>query len=367
MPRTSSPAGLDKDFVFTLSAENLDKPRAIAAPDPVEAYTTNLMDSLIPKVLNIPSQTPEIVFVVERSGSMRGNRIEAVKSSLLLFLASLTPGINFNLCSLGSSFSFLFPPSMPYSAETLKVSQDHANEMSADYGGTEMLAPLKATTDQRIPGSNFEVLFLTDGEVFDNKYIANYVESAAAEKVRFFTLGIAETVTHSIVESIARAGRGYAQTVQPGERCHKKVIRMLKAALTPHIEDWAIDWEGKKELESSDNLVALQSPFRIPPPMFHGVRSSVYFTFPSPPPKEIHLTGTYNKEKIITTIPVLALSKPCFSMRSIYGHLDHQDLSEGRIPEHILSKEAIGTHATHVGLRFQLASRLTSFITVDEK
>jgi hypothetical protein len=233
MPRTSSPAELDKDFVFTLSAENLDKPRAIAAPDPVEAYTTNLMDSLIPKVLNIPSQTPEIVFaversgsmrgtqtpeivfVVERSGSMRGNRIEAVKSSLLLFLASLTPGINFNLCSLGSSFSFLFPPSMPYSAETLKVSQDHANEMSADYGGTEMLAPLKATTDQRIPGSNFEVLFLTDGEVFDNKYIANYVESAATEKVRFFTLGIAETVTHSIVESIARPGGGMRRPCNP--------------------------------------------------------------------------------------------------------------------------------------------------------
>ncbi len=50
----------------------------------------------------------EYVFVIDRSGSMDGQRIELAKQALLLFMASLPEGSRFNVFSFGSNYSALF-------------------------------------------------------------------------------------------------------------------------------------------------------------------------------------------------------------------------------------------------------------------
>jgi len=347
---TESLAGLDRDFVFTVAAADLDKPRAFAAPDPVEPDTSNLLVSIVPgPSFQLPPQTPELVFIIDRSGSMNGDRINAVKSALRLFLASLPQGVCFNLCSFGSSHSFLFPKSQLYTAETLQTAQAHVNKMDADLGGTEILSPLKATCKRRLAGCNLEVLFLTDGEVYDNRgTISKYVETSAADgSVRFFTLGIGSIVTYSILEGISRAGRGYAQTMHPGEKCQLKVIRMLKAALTPHLNDWAITWSNKP-------AELLQAPQRIPA-LFLGSRSTIYFTLPTHSlPREIELVATSpDGENVTLHIPVLHLSQPNHSIRALCGlrHLQDSSLTDAQ--------------GAAAALRFGLASKWTSFVAVD--
>ena len=51
----------------------------------------------------------EFVFIVDRSGSMGGDRIDAAKEALLLLLKSLPVGCSFNVVSFGSSHQLLFP------------------------------------------------------------------------------------------------------------------------------------------------------------------------------------------------------------------------------------------------------------------
>jgi len=43
------------------------------------------------------------------SGSMGGDRIDAAKAALLVFLKSLPPGCYFNIVGFGSTFALLFP------------------------------------------------------------------------------------------------------------------------------------------------------------------------------------------------------------------------------------------------------------------
>lgn len=40
---------------------------------------------------------------------MAGERIDLAKQSLKLFIASLSSGSNFNICSFSENFKFLFP------------------------------------------------------------------------------------------------------------------------------------------------------------------------------------------------------------------------------------------------------------------
>ena len=109
----------------------------------------------------------EFVFIVDRSGSMSGSRIDAAKEALLLLLKSLPVGCSFNVVSFGNEHSLLFSDgSRPYSKESLDEALELQKSMKADMGGTEILDPLKAVFKKPPkPGMPRQVFLITDGEV----------------------------------------------------------------------------------------------------------------------------------------------------------------------------------------------------------
>jgi uncharacterized protein with von Willebrand factor type A (vWA) domain len=62
----------------------------------------------------------EFVFILDRSGSMSGTRINKAKEALVLFLKSLPPNSYFNVISFGSDYKGLFKESVKYSEEVLE-------------------------------------------------------------------------------------------------------------------------------------------------------------------------------------------------------------------------------------------------------
>ena len=124
------------------------------------------MTTLIPK-FNLPNESPEIIFVVDRSGSMAG-KMHLVIEALKVFLKSLPTSVKFNICSFGTHHTFLFDRSRAYTAESLKIAMDHIqpHTFAADYGGTEMLQPVQDALKRRYKDLPLEVLLLTDGEIW---------------------------------------------------------------------------------------------------------------------------------------------------------------------------------------------------------
>jgi hypothetical protein len=156
-------AQLETDFVLQVIAKDTSVPKAIMETHPTVPNQRALMVTLVPK-FSLPSEKPEIVFVCDRSGSMAGSRIQLVVQALKVFLKSLPIGVKFNICSFGSHYSFMWPKSVTYNQEHLDQAMRHADSFSGDYGGTEMLQPLKATIQQRYKDIPLEVILLTDGE-----------------------------------------------------------------------------------------------------------------------------------------------------------------------------------------------------------
>jgi len=59
--------------------------------------------------------------------------------------------------------------------------------------------------------------------------------------IRVFTLGVGNSVSHALIEGMARAGNGFSQAVGEEEKLDTKVVRMLKGALSPHVNDYTIE------------------------------------------------------------------------------------------------------------------------------
>ncbi|KAL6858340.1 hypothetical protein ACO1O0_005801 [Amphichorda felina] len=252
-------ADLDQDFILQLSASKLGEPSAVLEVHPTIPNQRALMATLVPK-FHLPAEKAEIVFVCDRSGSMGDhNKIANLVAALNIFLRSLPVGVKFNICSFGTRFEFLWQRSQTYSQNTLDEAAQYVKDFRSDFGGTEMTNPLAQAFEQRYKDMNLEVFLLTDGEIWDQGSLFKLINEQISQSngaIRLFTLGIGRDVSHSLIEGAARAGNGFAQSVGDNEQMTKKVVRMLKGALMPHVRDYTLevkydsaDGEDEEEFE----------------------------------------------------------------------------------------------------------------------
>ncbi|MCJ1410397.1 hypothetical protein MMC19_004482 [Ptychographa xylographoides] len=238
---------LDKDFILIVVAKDTAIPKAILETHPTIPNQRAMMVTLVPK-FSLPPTHPEIVFVADRSGSMRTN-IPILISALNVFLKSIPVGVKFNICSFGSSHSFLWPKSMSYTHDSLSQAISHVEGFAADMGGTETFAAIKGTIDQRYGDIPLELILLTDGDIWRQDELFHYLNQEVEKSkgdIRVFPLGIGDGVSHALIEGVARAGNGFAQTVQNGEKLDTRVVRMLKGALSSHITDYSLEVHYKQ-------------------------------------------------------------------------------------------------------------------------
>lgn len=236
-------AELDKDFILQVVAKETGNPKAILETHPTIPGQRALLATLVPKFALKPER-PEIVFICDRSGSMGGSKIKKLVEALKVFLKSLPTGVKFNICSFGSSYSFLWDKSKTYSQASLDEAVRHVETFSANFGGTEMLLPVKGTLKHRYKDMSLEVFLVTDGEIWNQEELFQYINEEIQVKkapVRIFTLGIGSDVSHALIEGVAKAGNGFSQAVGNDEKLDSKVIRMLKAGLSPHINGYSLE------------------------------------------------------------------------------------------------------------------------------
>jgi hypothetical protein len=247
---------LEKDFILQIVAADLGQPSAMMETHPNLPNHRALMTTLVPK-FGLPPIKPEIVFICDRSGSMSG-RIEDLKSALGIFLKSLPPGVKFNICSFGTQFSFLWEKSSSYTEQSLEEALKHVAGFQANFGGTQIFAPMKETLARRFQDIELEAILLTDGQIWDQDKLFDLIKSEVALSlgaVRVFTLGVGSGASSSLIEGAARAGNGAAQTVTEGEKMDKKVIRTLKASLSPHVTDYTLEIKYEKDDTDDFELV----------------------------------------------------------------------------------------------------------------
>eukprot|EP00121_Abeoforma_whisleri_P016571 Awhi_evm1s15201 len=258
----SSPcAYMEKEFIVNFQTEDPSPARVFL--ETTDDKSRALMVTLVPQ-FELDDTKCELVFVVDRSGSMAGKQMENAKAALQLFLRSLPMDCYFNIIGFGSRYTQLFSTSQKFSRDTLQKATKHVQGIGANLGGTELYAPLEYVySSAYIPGYNRQVFVLTDGQVSNTDRVTGLVRNQTSSgKSRTFALGLGSSVSRLLVEGIARAGLGTAEFVAGDARLQNTVIMQLQNALQPSLSDVEIDWGVKPKAKETVPATAAEAPMK---------------------------------------------------------------------------------------------------------
>ena len=166
---------------------------------------------------NIINETPGLfIFLIDQSGSMRGNSMDLVKQALLLFIQSLPVNSFFQLIGFGSNFKKYNEELEIYNKENVEKIINIINSLKADLGGTNISSPLSAIyNDNNYSKINLSknIFLLTDGQVHDREQCINLITTNSS-KFRIHALGIGTDFDKILIERCGKLGKGTSSFVE---------------------------------------------------------------------------------------------------------------------------------------------------------
>jgi len=368
---------LDQDVVLTFTMEDAGATALYATQD--DAGDTILMLDVLPP-RDVKRGPVEAVFVIDRSGSMMGSSIDQARAALLLALGTLQPGDRFNVIGFGSTVDRLFPQSVAYDDTALAEARSAVGRWDADLGGTAILRPLREVLEAPAGDLPRRLLVLTDGEVANEE--ACFEVARRHPEATVFTIGVGYGASDHLVRGLARAGRGQAEFVHPGERIEAALMRQMARLTTVGLLEPIIDWGGLQP-----DLVA---PAQLPP-LYPGTPLTVFARVPaarrapgegdrsaaagSARPVQVTLTATGpDGETRLTAAADLGRAAADEAVPRLFAREAIRDLEEGRGAvvgggsrqrdrQEARVKDTIVSLAT----RYALMSSYTSFVAVEKR
>uniref|UniRef100_A0A8C5QX18 VWFA domain-containing protein n=1 Tax=Leptobrachium leishanense TaxID=445787 RepID=A0A8C5QX18_9ANUR len=312
----------------------------------------------------------EFIFLMDRSGSMQEQmnskpnspqRIQSAKDTLILLLRSLPLGSYFNVFSFGSGFQSFFPKSVEYTQKSMEKAWRKVKEMEANFGGTEILEPLNHIYKTRSrPGHPRQLFVFTDGEVGNTRSVIEVVQKNAKNH-RCFTFGIGEGASTALLKGMARAGNGTADFITSNDRMQPRVLRALKHAIQPIVEDVALKWSLPPDLDS--DLLS-----EIPHAIFQGHRCILYAQVKGkvdfPATGSVSLEYRYKDEVFQNVLPlsfdVGKAERPTIhrlAAKTLISELEDRDFSDS---------EETKKRILETSLQSGVISSLTAFLAVNK-
>ncbi len=188
-----------------------------------------------------------VVFVVDRSGSMSGKKIEQAKGALKFVLNNLNEGDLFNIVAYDSIVESFKPELQKYNTETRDAAVGWVNGIYAG-GSTNIDGALKTAFDQiKDEKTPSYVIFLTDGMPTAGETKAPQIVTNAkkhnAVRSRVFSFGVGYDVNSRLLDTLSRDCFGQSEYVRPDDDIEASVSQLYAKIGSPVLTDVAIDWE----------------------------------------------------------------------------------------------------------------------------
>jgi len=243
----------------------------------------------------------DIIFVIDRSGSMAGKKIERARNALKFCLNSLNDGDRYNVISFSNDVAQFKDALQDFSKDAAKadLKKIHDDALAwvdaiAATGGTDINTALLMALRQ-IDASDRPayIVFLTDGlptagETDVNKILAN-ISQANAKNARLFVFGVGDRVNAIMLDKLAEDNHGANEYVLENEDIEAKVSRFYDKVASPVLSGIAVSTsEGVEMCETYPEKM---------PDLFRGSQMILLGRYKGAGKATVTLTGKAGGEK----------------------------------------------------------------------
>ncbi|MBI5497863.1 MAG: AgmX/PglI C-terminal domain-containing protein [Deltaproteobacteria bacterium] len=297
----------------------------------------------------------EYVFVVDVSGSMRGQPLAVARDLLRRLVDGLRPVDRFNVVLFESTPYLMSPHSVPGTRENLAAALQ-ALETGGGGGGTEMLAGLRAALGiPRTRGMSRSVVLITDGFVNVEHQTFKLVRDHLRE-MNVFAFGIGSSVNRHLIEGIARAGRGEPFIVDSSAATTDAAERFWRYVSSPVLTEVDVAFRG---IEVRDVL-----PARVPD-LFASRPLVLLAHYTGQPRGEIVVTGRGAKGRVEYRVPISVSAGTHHPvLPRLWARQRITDLTDAQDPGNAAPTRAA---VLPIALQHGVLSQWTAFVAVDDR
>ncbi len=233
----------------------------------------------------LPLTPKDIVFVVDHSGSMKGEKIDQAREALLYCLQSLDRRDRFNIISFATGIDPLFDGLREADRGSVRSGTRFVRSLEAG-GGTHIAGALDAALDAEFrDGRPAFLIFITDGLPTvgerDRVRILKRVERASGA-VRIFPFGVGYDVDAILLDQLAVENDGRPSYVRPGEDLESRIGGLYDRIARPVMTELAIEMKGARPYDLEPSIL---------PDIYRGGQLVLFGRFRGDGPIEVTLTG----------------------------------------------------------------------------
>jgi len=237
--------------------------------------------------LDGPVEPKDIVFVLDKSGSMRADRkMDQAKEALSFCLRSLNEGDRFGIISFASSVDPYTERLVTWNEAEKEKALAHVHRIESQ-GGTNINDALLQALALFEKGERLRmILFLTDGVptngVTDPAQIVKNITAANTMNVRLFNFGVGYDVNTILLDKLARENRGDSDYVKPKENLEERISSFYAKIQSPVLSNLKVNWDSAQVRDVLPRTI---------PDLFRGGQIVLSGRYEGSGPHQIVLTG----------------------------------------------------------------------------
>jgi Ca-activated chloride channel family protein len=336
--RLARPGFLDRDFVLEVDQATMSS-SALCVPDEIDGASHVVLASTTLELDGVEQCPLALKVLLDCSGSMGGDSIAAARRALLAVLERLAPEDLVSLTRFGSNVEHVSEGMEPADEHSLRPLKALVRKIDADLGGTNMGAAIEATLAIKTPRERVaDFILITDGEIHD---VAGVIGKAAKSGHRLFAIAIGAAPNEALARQLAEKTGGACEFVGPGEDAEAAILRMFKRLRATPRRVVAVDWPVEPLWTAP-----------LPSAVFPGDTLHLFAAFANAPQGEVVLRVD---DASTIRMPVAA---ECRTSDDVPVRMAVAKRLTG------IEDEAA---ARDLAVKYQLATRLTSFVVVADR
>ncbi|XP_011841584.1 PREDICTED: inter-alpha-trypsin inhibitor heavy chain H4 [Mandrillus leucophaeus] len=318
-----------------------------------------------------------VVFVIDKSGSMSGRKIQQTREALIKILDDLSPRDQFNLIVFSTEATQWRPSLVPASAENVNEARSFAAGIQA-LGGTNindaMLVAVQlldnSNQEERLPdGSVSLIILLTDGDPTvgetNPRSIQKNVREAVSGRYSLFCLGFGFDVSYAFLEKLALDNGGLARRIHEDSDSALQLQDFYQEVANPLLTAVTFEYPSNAVEEITQNN------FRL---LFKGSEMVVAGKLQAQGPDVLTATVsgklptqdiTFQTESSVAEQEAEFQSpKYIFHnfMERLWAYLTIQQLLEQTVSASDADQQALRTRALNLSLAYSFVTPLTSMV-----